>query len=174
MPYNSRKMGVAQYNSFVQLPSSFVPSVSAFEGPDSHSYTLSGLSPVRYAELVYQVNAMPVTISGDVQVDSVGIDDSGTVQVSGDQLKVFDQEAIDAARQLIMLGDNYSQIVKVDGDFTYVMKAEIGLGTSAEAIWQIQRIYDNGSDTTEIMWADGNADFDNVAADYATSITYSF
>ena len=174
MPYNSRKMGVAQYNSHVQLPDNFVPTVSAFEGSDAHSYTLSGLAPVRYAELVYQVNAMPVTISGDVKVDSVGIDDSGTVQLSGDQLKVFDQEAIDTARQLLALGDNYSQIVKVSGDYTFVMKAEVGLGTSGEAIWQIQRIYDNGSDTTEIMWADGNTDFDNVAADYATSITYSF
>lgn len=173
--YNSRKMGVAQYNQYIQMPSGFVPSLSGYEGPDSRSYILTGDSPTRYAQLVYQVNSTPMTLCGDVQVGSVGIDDSGSVKLSGDQLKVFDQEAVDKLTDLMnVIGGNYSQIIKVDGNFTYIMKSEIGVGTSADPIWQVQRIYDDNATTTEIMWADGDANFDNVAADYLTGIIYSF
>ena len=52
------------------------------------------------------------------------------------------------------------------------MKSSIGEGTSGNAIWQIKRIYDDGSSKTDIEWADGNDNFDNIASNYA-ALTYS-
>lgn len=53
--------------------------------------------------------------------------------------------------------------------FTYFCEAPIGTALSA-AGWRISRLEDA---TGKLMWADGNAKFDNVADDRAT-ITYSF
>lgn len=66
----------------------------------------------------------------------------------------------------------YSQIVKVEGNYTYIMDAIPGSGTSADPVWRIQRVTDLSGDTiTE--WADGDTHFDNVAANYQ-SLSYSF
>jgi hypothetical protein len=46
-----------------------------------------------------------------------------------------------------------------DPDILYVGKAPIGSDTS-DAVWQIKRIDENSG--TEILWADANANFDNV------------
>ena len=52
--------------------------------------------------------------------------------------------------------------------YLYIGKAVIGTATSA-ASWQVQRI--TQADTT-IVWADGNASFDNIWDNYA-SLSYS-
>lgn len=63
----------------------------------------------------------------------------------------------------------YTTRLVVAGDLTYVGKATIGTATSA-ASWQVQRI-DEASGTI-ILWADGNANFDNVWDNY-DSLDYS-
>ena len=74
-----------------------------------------------------------------------------------------------------LVGANGEQIVQNlsvrtnDGaTYLYVGKAATGSST-ASAVWQVQRI--TKADTT-VVWADGDASFDNVWNDYAT-LSYS-
>lgn len=67
------------------------------------------------------------------------------------------------------LGDNLAQKVTVVGSVTYVGIASPGTDTSS-ALWQAKKI--DQTTGTVITWADGNANFDNVATDL-TSLTYS-
>lgn len=60
--------------------------------------------------------------------------------------------------------------VTTSGSYTYIAVAPIGTSQSA-SLWQAKRIYDDGTDVV-ITWADGDADFDNVATDL-TALTYS-
>ena len=55
------------------------------------------------------------------------------------------------------------------GSTTYIGEASPGSITSS-AIWRIKRIIETGSDS-EITWADGNSDFDNIW-DNRLSLTY--
>lgn len=61
--------------------------------------------------------------------------------------------------------------VTVDGDYTYIAVAATGTDQSA-ARWQVKKIDESVVGTTVITWADGNANFDNVATDL-TALTYS-
>lgn len=60
--------------------------------------------------------------------------------------------------------------ITTSGSDTYVAKALIG-SSQASAIWQAKKIAVSGSNIT-ITWADGNANFDNIATDL-TILTYS-
>lgn len=60
--------------------------------------------------------------------------------------------------------------ITVSGANTYVATAPIGTAQSAAA-WQVKKINVSGG-TTTITWADGNANFDNVATDL-TALTYN-
>lgn len=53
---------------------------------------------------------------------------------------------------------------------TYMGRADAGTSRSA-AIWQIRKYFTNADGDTELAWADGNAEFDNVWANRA-SLTY--
>jgi len=55
------------------------------------------------------------------------------------------------------------------GATTYIGEAEPGSLTSL-ALWRIKRIVETGPDS-EITWADGNSDFDNIW-DNRLSLTY--
>lgn len=63
-----------------------------------------------------------------------------------------------------------SKKITVSGTTVYVACAPIGTA-QASATWQAKKIATSGNDTT-ITWADGNANFDNVATDL-TALTYS-
>lgn len=60
--------------------------------------------------------------------------------------------------------------VTIDGNDTYVALAYCGT-TEATPRWQCKLISVVGGDTT-ITWADGNANFDNIATDL-TALAYS-
>jgi len=60
--------------------------------------------------------------------------------------------------------------ITVSGDNTYIAIAPIGTA-QATAGWQAKKIAVSGG-TTVITWADGNANFDNIATDL-TSLNYS-
>ena len=52
--------------------------------------------------------------------------------------------------------------ITVDGVFTYIAKAVPGTAQSA-ALWQVKLVDETTG--TVVTWADGNANFDNVATD---------
>lgn len=64
--------------------------------------------------------------------------------------------------------DDLQTKILTSGDYTYICKAAVGT-PEATAKWKIYRIDSAGSK----MYADGNADFDNVATD-PTALTYSY
>ena len=70
MSYNSKQNGAANYNSWMHLNSTDVAEVTGQEGSNSQD-----LRDRKYAQLVYQVNASPISISGDVIVDAVELHD---------------------------------------------------------------------------------------------------
>lgn len=59
--------------------------------------------------------------------------------------------------------------VTISGSITYVAEAPVGT-SQASAAWRCRQI--DESDDTLITWADGDADFDNVATDL-TALSYS-
>jgi len=63
----------------------------------------------------------------------------------------------------------YATKITESGTATYIAKATPGSAQSS-AVWQVQKI--DESSGTVITWADGNANFDNVATDL-TALTYS-
>lgn len=64
---------------------------------------------------------------------------------------------------------DYAIKVTTSGTTTYVGRAAVGSAQSS-AVWQAQKI--DESSGTVVTWADGNANFDNVATDL-TSLSYS-
>ena len=64
----------------------------------------------------------------------------------------------------------YNRLIDVEGSYTYVGEALPGTG-EGEAKWRIKRIEEIGDDFN-ILWADGDADFNNIWND-RTSFTYS-
>jgi len=65
--------------------------------------------------------------------------------------------------------DSLATKVTVSGSITYVGVAAPGTAQSAES-WQCKKVDETTG--TVITWADGNANFDNVATDL-TTLTYS-
>lgn len=64
----------------------------------------------------------------------------------------------------------YNRLIDVDGVYTYVGEAQPGTG-EGEAKWRIKRIEEIGDDFN-ILWADGDANFNNIWTD-RTTFTYS-
>lgn len=82
------------------------------------------------------------------------------------------QDAIVSAISALGATTNYAtQVDKTSTtDVIYIGEATIGSATSS-AVWRIQKVDNTGGDT-EIIWADGNDNFDNIY-DNRTSLTYS-
>jgi hypothetical protein len=57
------------------------------------------------------------------------------------------------------------------GSPVYIGKAAFGSAKSA-AVWQIQRLVYTGDNLTDILWADGDTEFDNVW-DNRAGLSYS-
>lgn len=70
-----------------------------------------------------------------------------------------------------MAADALAQKITVSGSITYIGIAAPGTEQST-AKWQCQMIDNSVAGTTTITWADGNAEFDNIATDL-TALTYS-
>ena len=58
-----------------------------------------------------------------------------------------------------------------DGDVVYVCSAPVGSSVSA-SVWQVKKV--DATTGVVITWADGDAEYDNVATDLATvaGLTY--
>jgi hypothetical protein len=84
-------------------------------------------------------------------------------------LLVEDQE-FDGTNLLKKVSKLTAKKITTSGNFTYVATAPIGTA-QATAGWQVKRIEVSGNDTI-ITWADGDANFDNIATDL-TGLTYA-
>jgi len=151
----NKESGYAPRQNWMRLDDADVTEVTGQEGGGN---SLAGNR--RYASLTYQVNATPISISGGLSatITSVGLDANGTVKLSGDQLKTFDQSAVDGLAlvqssvdsltgQLIQ--DNYSRIIQSRASDTYIAHAAPGT-LAATSGWRVQKIDTNGSKS----WAD--------------------
>lgn len=159
MSYNVEKdSGMAKRKQYMHIPSGDFVSIT--QGSNDE------LDETRnYAQLVYQVNSTP--ISGNVSVGAVGLDGSGDVALSGDQLKVHDTELLAMITELV-IPETYSRIVQTMGTDEYIAYAAPG-SLSGDSVWRAQKIDSNGSK----MWADGNTNFDNSAS-ALSGLTYTY
>lgn len=66
----------------------------------------------------------------------------------------------------------YAKAIYEDGDVLYICEAAIGSLLSS-AVWRIQ-LFDSGSVPNQILWCDGNSNFDNTATDLATVKSHSY
>jgi len=155
MSYDSKQNGTANYNSWMHLNDTDMVEVTGQEGLDTVPF-----KERKYAQLTYQVNATPVEITGGLSatITSVGLNADGIVQLSGDQLKTFDQESADRllnvqgsidslSGQLIQ--DNYSRVIQSRGSDTYIAHAPPGT-LAATSGWRVQKLDTDGSKS----WAD--------------------
>lgn len=177
--YNPAKHGRAEYGHYMQIPNDELSNI--IEGDDSIA-----LLQQRFALLTYQVNSTPVQISGGLSanVTSVGLDANGTVQLSGDQLKVFDQLLINKVTDLqnIVVGlqssvdvlssqliqNNYSRIIQERGTDIYFAHAEPGTSEATSA-WRVQKVDDYGNR----QWAD-NGNFSQPANIELSALVYTY
>ncbi len=69
-----------------------------------------------------------------------------------------------------------SQQIIIDGTITYICECIAGQGTVlADALWRVKKIDETDPNAVQIMWADGNNNFDNVAtAAGLSTLTYSY
>lgn len=77
----------------------------------------------------------------------------------------------DGTSELYKVSSLTAKKITTSGDYTYIATAPIGTA-QATAGWQVKRIDSSVANTTVITWADGDAEFDNVATDL-TALTYS-
>ena len=157
--YNTTKHGQADYGSFGQLNLSQVAALTGQEGPDMDPRNPAS----KFYQLVYQVNAVPINLSGDVNVDGTitGYDHVNEAQVdAGHQLWVTDKS--------LLAQQTYSRIVQTDAfGNTYIAHAEPG-SLSGDPDWRAQRIDSTGSR----MWAD-NANFSQIAVELS-GLSYTY
>jgi uncharacterized secreted protein with C-terminal beta-propeller domain len=160
MPYNTvNEKRMAESQSWMQLPISASTDIINSEGDIDNQNT-------RFAQLVYQVNSTPITLSGDVNVDSVGIDDSGMVKLNGDQLKVSDAKLQSYCAEVVY-DKLYAREIQEDlSGNIYIAQALPGTALTASN-WRAQKINEAGSRT----WAD-NANF-SQKADALSGLIYT-
>lgn len=76
----------------------------------------------------------------------------------------------DGTNELYQVSKLVAKKITTSGDITYIATAPIGTA-QATAGWQVKKIEVSGNDTI-ITWADGDAEFNNVATDL-TALSYS-
>jgi len=95
-------------------------------------------------------------------------DVDASVSPDGDLVVTFDGEEVTTK------GIKYTLSMEYDGgsNLVYLGKALPG-ASKASAVWQIIKLtYDGSGNPTDIQWADGNENFDNIW-DNRASLSYS-
>lgn len=77
---------------------------------------------------------------------------------------------VDSHGNLKIVDTPMAKKITAVGSITYIASATPGTA-QATAAWQVQKVDESVAGTTVITWADGNANFDNVATDL-TALTY--
>lgn len=99
------------------------------------------------------------TAGGSVATNVLTLDYDTTAMADADELQIYYD-----------MGSLVKRVDEASATVTYVGQAQDG-SDIADPVWQIQRITSSGG-ATEIEWADGNNDFDNVWDD-RSSLTYN-
>lgn len=163
--YQPTKHGVADYGKFAQLNIPQIIALTGQEGLDADSYDNAN-GRAKYAQLVYQINPVPLTLSGDVSVDNVkieGYDAAYKVGVGADhKMWVIDASLISAVQSLtsnisdvelsienlsgyiLNATDTYSRIIQTRGTDIYLAHAPIGTSDSTSG-WRVQKVDNDGS-----------------------------
>lgn len=99
------------------------------------------------------------TTGGSASTNVLTLDYDTTTMSDADELQIYYD-----------MGSLVKRVDEASATVTYIGQAQDG-SSIGNAVWQIQRITSSGG-ATEIEWADGNNNFDNVWDDRA-SLTYS-
>ena len=204
MPYNPNKHGRAEYGSYMQLPEDVISGM--VEGDESKPLLQQRFARLVYTVNPSDINISGAQISIDKvglkASDEVGVTsgalnvyDQGVinainnknitidevslsgVSLSGDQLKVFDQDLVDEVNQLrqenlqlhdLLIDKNYSRIIQDRGDDVYFAHAPIGTSTSTSG-WRVYKLDKDGSRS----WASSGS-FVNPANIELSGLTYNY
>ena len=159
----SSQAGTASYNQWAQLNLTQIQALSGQEGSDADAFNLAE-NKARFAVLTYQINSVPVNLSGDINVDGTitGYDHANEAQVdSSHNLYVIDNA--------LFKEQTYSRIIQSDiSGNTYIAHAEIG-SLSGDSAWRVQKIDSNGNR----LWAD-NGNFTQAANIALSGLTFAY
>lgn len=108
---------------------------------------------------------IPTSIVGNITGwegdDSLPLSDQKFAQL----VYSVNQDAV--VSSLTQIAGDYSSLIRVSGDFTFVMKAPPGTPSGSTG-WQIKRIHALSGGNTDIEWANGSSAYSNIASDYGT------
>ncbi|MDP3758770.1 MAG: hypothetical protein Q8Q86_03550, partial [Candidatus Daviesbacteria bacterium] len=134
---------------------------------------------LKTSDLSFETGSLKVKVTGD---DSSSFSDSGGVAKRGlvnaarnVQVDVLSSALPTSASTETTLqtisfgGKKYALRLTTVGSIDYVGEADTGTATSS-ALWRAKKV--DSTSGIIITWADGNANFDNVATDL-TTLTYS-
>jgi hypothetical protein len=158
----SSQNGIASYNQYFQLNTTQIAALTAQEGLDADAFDLAG-NKGKYGVLTWQVNSVPVNLSGDINVDGTitGYDHVNEAQVNSDhELLVIDNS--------MLIESQYSRIIQEFGTDTYIAHAPISTTISTSG-WRVQKIDAIGSK----QWADGGA-FSQPANVALSGLSFSY
>lgn len=96
---------------------------------------------------------------------------TNTLKTSTSSAAVPATESTLSALSEKILSDKFAIKITEANSYTYVAYAPAGTA-EASALWMVKRIDETVSGTTKILYADGNANFDNTATDL-TALSYS-
>lgn len=100
----------------------------------------------------------------------MAINQSETISKDAEtRISIFNPVGFDGVNFQRGVAECMATKVTVSGNYTYVAVSAPGTAQSS-ALWQVQKV--DTTTGTVITWADGNANFDNVATDL-TALTYS-
>jgi hypothetical protein len=137
---------------------------------------------LKKTDLTFDTGSLQVKVTSLPSANPSSFSDSGDVAKSGlvDANRHVQVDVLSSAlpttastettlQTISFGGTKYALRLATAGDIDYVGEAAVGTVTSA-ALWRIKRV-DNTSGVI-ILWADGNASFDNIWNNYA-SLSYS-
>jgi len=136
MTYNvSNDVGMAERKHFIHIPSADFAAIS--QGSDQENLDLRN-----YAQLVYTVNASASGGGGGASI--VGLNGTGDVALSGDQLKVYDGESIALLTQIsngITITDTVQvSAVGINGNGDVALSGDQLKVYDGEAITELQSV----------------------------------
>ena len=168
MPYKApHHHGNAEQRHWFEIPLTQVSGLIAEEEP-TYPQGLIGHDERRYAQYVYQVNATPLTLSGDVDIDRSALE----ALIEETNLRL---DSVNTHLTSGIIDPALAKYIEEAGNKIWIAEAAPGT-VLASATWRIKEIeeIDSGSlITTSIKWADGNSNFDNIATPPLSAHTFS-
>lgn len=126
---------------------------------------------------VLSENIDETVLLGRYNPSTPSLDDGEVVELQLDKdgkVLISQPDAADYDDMQDFFGSTYTFALDYDADGNLIYAGKVAIGTAkTAAVWQIKKItYDANGNLTDITWADGNKNFDNVWND-RTTLTYS-